>query len=104
VKEKLVARELDPIRVVGKMKPVKIYELLGTRDEYERFRDQIERFHKGLEAYRSGQWEKALETFEELTMDHPQDGPSHIFVKRCQDLVAEPPKGTWDGVYVMETK
>lgn len=104
VGDKLVARELDLIRVKGKMKPVKIYELLGTRDEYERFRDQSERFEKGLEAYRSGQWEKALETFEELTIDYPQDGPSHVFVKRCHDLVAEPPQGTWDGVYVMKTK
>jgi len=104
VKEKLVARELDLIRVKGKYKPVKIYELLGTQDEYGRFRVQIERFHYGLEAYRSAQWERALQTFEELAREFPQDGPARTFVKRCRDLLVEPPKGVWDGVYVAETK
>ena len=104
VKERLVARELDLIRVKGKLKPVKIYELLGTQDEYERFRERIERFHYGLEAYRSAQWERALQTFEELAREFPQDGPARTFAKRCRDLLVEPPKGVWDGVYVAETK
>jgi adenylate cyclase len=104
VREHLVARELDLIRVKGKMKPVKIFELLGPVAEVDRFRDQIDRFHKGLEAYRNGQWETAVETFQELTFDYPGDGPSHVFVKRCHDLLTEPPEGSWDGVYVMKTK
>jgi len=104
VRDKVVGRELDLIRVKGKMRPVKIYERLGSLEELDRFRDQIERFQKGLEACRIAQWEKALEIFEELTLDYPQDGPSHVFVKRCHDLLAEPPRGAWDGVYVMKTK
>jgi len=104
VQDKFVARELDLIRVKGKMKPVTIYELLGSRDELDRFRDQIERFHQGLEAYRNAQWEKALGIFEALTLDYSGDGPGRIFVQRCHDLLAEPPQGAWDGVYVMKTK
>jgi adenylate cyclase len=104
VREHLVARELDLIRVKGKMKPVRIFELLGPIAEQERFGDQIERFHKGLEAYRSSQWETAIETFQELTFEYPGDGPSHVFLKRCHDLLAGPPEGAWDGVYVMKTK
>ena len=104
VHEHFVARELDLIRVKGKMKPVKIFELLGPASDLEKHRDRVECFHKGLEEYRSGQWESALETFEELVIKHPQDAPSHIFIKRCHDLLQQPPEGAWDGVYVMKTK
>jgi hypothetical protein len=90
--------------VKGKTKPVKIFELLGPTAALETHRDHVERFHQGLEKYRSGQWESALETFEKLTIDYPQDAPSHIFAKRCRDLLEQPPEGRWDGVYVMETK
>lgn len=104
VKHKFTARELDLIRVAGKVKPVRIYELMGTIEEHELFRERIERFQRGLEAYRSAEWKKALEIFEELAMDHPQDAPARVFVKRCHDLLADPPSGAWDGVYLMKTK
>jgi adenylate cyclase len=104
VHEHFIARELDLIRVKGKMKPVKIFELLGPASDLEIHRDRVECFHKGLEEYRSGQWERALKTFEELTINYPQDAPSHIFIKRCHDLLQLPPEGAWDGVYVMKTK
>jgi adenylate cyclase len=104
VREKMVARELDLIRVKGKLKPVTIYELLGGIEGYEGFKDLVERFHEGLTAYRSGCWETAIECFQNLVRDYPQDGPSGIFAKRCRDLVEQPPEGVWDGVFVMKTK
>jgi adenylate cyclase len=104
VQQHFVARELDLIRVKGKNKPVKIFELVGPAEAFETHRDRIERFHQGLEEYRNGKWEGALATFQRLTLDYPQDAPSRIFVKRCQGLLARPPEGVWDGVFVMETK
>jgi adenylate cyclase len=104
VHEHFIARELDLIRVKGKLKPVRIFELLAPASQLETHRDRVERFHKGLEEYRSGQWERALRTFEELTLVYPQDAPSRIFIERCHDLLQQPPEGAWDGVYVMKTK
>jgi adenylate cyclase len=104
VQEKFVARELDFIRVKGKKKPVRIYELLGSIEAYDYYRDLIERFTRGLEEYRSGQWQSAIDAFGELRRDYPEDGPSAVFLERCRDYVAEPPQGIWDGVHVMETK
>lgn len=104
VKDKLVARELDFIRVKGKKKPVRIYELLASGEEFDRYRNLIERFGKGLEKYRSGQWESAVEIFGELRRDYPEDGPSAVFLERCRDYITDPPQGVWDGVHVMETK
>jgi adenylate cyclase len=100
----VVARELDLIRVKGKTQPVKVYDLLGLGADFHLYGDLVRQFEKGLQAYRAGQWETALEIFEQLVRDHPEDGPSRVFIKRCHDLLAQPPEGIWDGVFVMKSK
>lgn len=104
VHEKFVTRELDFIRVKGKKKPVRIYELLAAAEEREPYRDLVERFARALELYRLGDWEAAIEAFGKLLRDHPHDGPSGVILERCRHYLAEPPEGVWDGVYVMKTK
>ena len=104
VKGQFVARELDLIRVKGKTRPVKVYELLGAAAESDQYRDLVSRFEKGLEAYRSGLWKTAREIFQDLLHDHPEDGPSQVFSARCHELLMQPPEGSWDGVFVMKSK
>jgi len=104
VQKEMLVRELDLIRVKGKVKPVKIFELVGKAAESDQHRDRLDRFGRGLEAYREGLWATAAEIFEGLARDYPQDGPSHVFIKRCHDFLLQPPEGVWDGVYVMKTK
>jgi adenylate cyclase len=104
VRGEMVARELDLIRVKGKLKPVRIYELLGTADQQERFQDLLDRFQQGLAAYRSGNWEQACAVFGDLLAQYPHDAPSQILLERCRRLAEQPPEGEWDGVYVMKTK
>jgi adenylate cyclase len=104
VKDQVVARELDLIQVKGKTQPVKVYELLGLAAEAPQFSDLINRFEKGLEAYRSGQWSITIEVLQELVRNYPEDGPSHVFIERCHNLLAEPPEGSWDGIFVMKSK
>ena len=104
VKDQVVARELDLIRVKGKTQPVKVYELLALTKDAHVHNDLVTRFEKGLTAYRSGEWLPAIETFQQLLIDYPQDGPSQVFIERCLNLLARPPEGVWDGVFVMKTK
>jgi adenylate cyclase len=104
VKDQVVARELDLIRVKGKTQPVKVYELLALTKDAHMHNDLVTRFEKGLTAYRSGEWLPAIETFQQLLIDYPQDGPSQVFIERCLNLLARPPEGVWDGVFVMKTK
>ncbi|MBI4167298.1 MAG: adenylate/guanylate cyclase domain-containing protein [Acidobacteria bacterium] len=104
VQDKMLTRELDLIRVKGKRRPVKIFELIGLRSESQGALPKVDRFHAALEAYRSAQWETAIGMFGELLRDFPDDGPTRVFVQRCWDLIENPPEGEWDGVFVMETK
>ncbi|MFB3923452.1 MAG: CHASE2 domain-containing protein [Terriglobia bacterium] len=104
VQDKFLARELDLIRVTGRAKPARIYELLGHARDGEKDRQLVERFHPALEVYRRGDWKTAIGMFGGLLRDYPEDGPTRVFVQRCWELIEEPPATEWDGVYVMKTK
>ena len=104
VRETMLVRELDMIKVKGKKKPVTIYELLGPAEELASHQDLLTRFQAALTAYRAGDWPRAMELFQDLHRDYPDDGPSKTFLKRCEELIDEQPQGPWDGVFAMTTK
>jgi adenylate cyclase len=99
-----VARELDLVRVKGKLQPVRIFDLLGPGDERERWTLLLERFNAGINFYRQRQWEDALQTFQSILEIQPKDGPAALYVERCRSMLETPPDPDWDGVTVMEAK
>ena len=104
-KDDIEARELDSIRVVGKKEPIKIYELLGRKDEMDGFvRLILPHFHKGLEHYKSRQWEEGINCFEKALNLYEDDGPSLTYFERCITFQNHPPPSDWDGVFAMRTK
>ncbi len=100
----IVAREIDVVRVKGKAVPVRIYEVLGGAEEAARWQPLRARFEAGLVAYRSRLWREALETFEIILAERPDDGPAALYVERCRDYLAVEPSADWDSVTVMDTK
>jgi len=104
VEGKFLTRELDLIRVKGKQKPVAIYELLAPASEQSRFQELLTEFQQGLAAYKAGNWNAAYEIFQTIAAKHPSDGPTKLFLARCQDFMQKAPAGKWDGVYTMTHK
>jgi adenylate cyclase len=105
-----VFRELDIIRVKGKLEPVTIYELHGRLSDLQLdtgFPDVQKRFQQFAEAralYRRREWLEAQHAFQSILDRWPDDGPSRLYWKRCQEyLFDEPPTG-WDGVFTMTHK
>ena len=99
-----VARNLDLVRVKGKETPVRILELLATAEDAGELRALAARFDEGIEAYRARRWDQALAVFQELTERYADDGPSQLYVERCQTMAAASPGPDWDGVTTMTTK
>ncbi len=98
-------RELDMIRVKGKKKPVTVYEILGKTGEVDQKKLEVARiFEKGLEQYRQRYWMEARALFEKALELDPSDGPSIVFLARCEEYSDNPPSSGWDGVYTMTTK
>jgi adenylate cyclase len=104
-KDHIVARELDAINVVGKAVPVKIYELVGYKDQVD---DQMMRtiafYEQGLSAYRQWKWDAAVDLFQKALEITEGDGPSQTMIGRCRAYKMNPPGPDWNGAYVMRTK
>lgn len=104
-KKRAQVRELDLVRVKGKNKPVKIYELRDMKPLPAIEQDLlIETYARGLEFYKQRQWPRALKEFQLILRYFPTDGPTRVYIQRCFDFIALPPPADWDGVYEFKTK
>jgi adenylate cyclase len=102
--ENIVFRELDLIRVKGKLQPVTIFEILGSDVIEDDGRERVALFSMGREAYKQRAWAEARNHFEKVLERWPQDEPSRIFAARCSEYLAVAPPADWDGVYVLTHK
>ncbi len=93
-------RELDLIRVKGKNKPVKIYEVLQNNSDKIFV---IEHFEQALGLYRNCEFERAKEIFASIAAK-TNDKPSLIFKERCESFISNPPSSNWDGVFNAKEK
>lgn len=101
VKDQIVTKEVDLIRVVGRKKPVRVFEILGERGEVsEENLAGIAAFEQALEAYRQGNWVEALNLFQEIK----NDMLAQMYVDRCQKLIASGDREEWTGVYELKEK
>jgi adenylate cyclase len=104
MRETVVARELDIVRVQGRAAPVRIFELLGPASETQRWAPLRSAFAAGLFAYRARQWERAIDAFVAVLKERPNDKPSLLFVERCRHFLEAPPDADWDGVTAFDRK
>lgn len=104
IKSKFVCREVDWVRVKGKLQPVKIFELMSEgppSDDQARF---LNAFEQGYQSYHERKFAEGLESFQRALDLRPDDECSKLYVERCQDYMKENPPPDWDGVYTMKTK
>jgi adenylate cyclase len=98
-------RKMDRVRVVNIKEPVRLYELIDDKSETDSDTlEAIELFHKGLELFEARQWEAAMAEFRNTQKVLPGDGPSEVFIKRCQGFLKKPPPASWDGVFNLSMK
>jgi len=106
VREEVLCRELDRIRVKGKQEPVGIFEVVALRStppSPERLAF-LARFGEALALYRTHDFERGREAFAALHTEDPSDGPTALYLERCSEYLLHPPPPDWDGVFTMTTK
>ncbi|MEX2465482.1 MAG: adenylate/guanylate cyclase domain-containing protein, partial [Gemmatimonadota bacterium] len=94
------SRELDLVTVKGKDTPVAVYEVVELADATlpAGLEEALERYRNGLVAYRERSWAKAKALFLSALEAWPDDGPSRVYVARCDEHLADPPGADWDFV------
>lgn len=105
-KDEIYSRQLDLMVVKGKTEPIRVYELMGMKDEpfEEELKNVIEHFNTGYELYLNRQWQDAISTFEKALNIRPDDGPSKLYVERCIAYAENEPDAGWTGVYTKTSK
>jgi adenylate cyclase len=100
-----VYRELDHVQVVGKDKPVAIYEPIGLVGEVgTALQDEVNLFHEALRLYRAQNWELAEKQLLELQRMSPNTALYQVYIERVIHFRNEPPAADWDGVFVFKRK
>ena len=103
--DRFMLRELDVVRVKGKDDAITIFELIGFSDDLDQnIGVMLKIFEQGLAEYRRRDWEGAKQSFRKVLEQIPDDGPSVLYLKRCQEFLQNPPEADWDGTTIFTTK
>jgi adenylate cyclase len=98
-------RFLDLVAVKGKKEPVEIFEIMDAEHTPGSHAEgSLRAYEEGMVLYRQRDWLGAAAKFQESLRFSPEDGPSTVYLQRCEDLMEDPPAPDWDGVYVMTRK
>ena len=94
-------RELDLIRVRGRNRPEKIFQVLtgGGNGAAADREAMLAAYMRGRDALVRGAWAEAAEAFETAAAHEPDDRPSALMLERARILAASPPAADWDGVW-----
>jgi adenylate cyclase len=101
---KWVLRELDTIKVKGKQKPVKIYEVLWNSTSKQSELDAVRLFTQSLEHYYAKRWSEAISGFKKVLELKGEDIAATEFIERCEHYMSHPPIDSWDGSWEMTSK
>jgi adenylate cyclase len=103
--EKTVAhfifRSADLVVVKGKKVPVQIHAVLSGSNVAPPA--GLDDFEAAITAFRSGHFPEALHHFKDAAIAGLDDDLTHLYRKRCETLIAEPPEN-WEGVWVLKEK
>ena len=101
-KEFEYTRELDKVKVKGKDEPTTIYGVYAKNSII--FDPQNKNyFSKALSMYKIQNWKTALEYFQILYKQMPNDYIINVYIKRCKNFLVNPPEN-WDGTIELNFK
>ena len=110
VKDRMVVRDLDNVKVLGKEEPVKVWELISeVGKEPEQYKKILPAYHEALELYKNQDWVKAIDAFKasdelEEMFGGRKTNPSRVYIPRCEHYLENSPGDDWDGVWTLTKK
>jgi adenylate cyclase len=103
--QQFIYRELDTVRVKGRVKPVRIFELCGKPGQLSQKQlAAISGFELALASYRSRDFSSAKLKLMHLAQQEPQSRLYRLFLQRIDQYAAKPPDEDWDTVFTFTSK
>jgi adenylate cyclase len=104
VKDEFLSMEMDSVRLKGKTRPVRIYQLVARKEASASQAETIRYFHQGLQFYKEQKWDKALEAFKTVSAIDRGVYAAQLYMERIASLKSNPPPPDWDGSFTMKEK
>lgn len=105
VKADIECREIDYIRVAGKVRPIRIFEVMGKKGELDEMMLELRQyFEAGLAAYRASRWDEGRLAFEKCIDLNPRERAAVKFLSRIATFQLSPPGNEWDGIWTFNRK
>jgi adenylate cyclase len=104
----VVFREVDRVRVKGRLAPVAVFEALAARKAWAArdaaAHEEVAQWDAALAAYRAQDWDTAATTFGALASGHPACGLYVFYRERVAALRDAGLPVDWDGVSTFDVK
>jgi adenylate cyclase len=95
--EGFLTRALGAFLLVGKSKPLVVYELVCRLTEANgQQRGLCVDFAEAFAVFRERRWDEASEQFEKCIVHYGGDGPSLFYKSLCAQYRSNPPEESWD--------
>jgi adenylate cyclase len=100
-----IYRELDTVRVKGRHRPVRIFELCGKPGQLKQARlAAINSFEMALASYRNRDFASARLKLMHLLQQEPESRLYKLFLQRIEQYTTTPPDENWDSVFTFTEK
>ncbi|OOZ36543.1 hypothetical protein BOW51_06710 [Solemya velesiana gill symbiont] len=98
-------RQIDRVRVKGKLEAVMLYEPVCRPPEATPgILEELQRYEKALECYFSRDWTTAKALFKALASDKPDEKIYQVYLDRMSKTSVDDLPEEWDGVFVHTSK
>lgn len=99
-------RFVDKVQVNGKREPLSVFDVFdGDPDPIKQMKQQTQtNFAAGLRHYYARNFAQAIECFEAVLAQYPQDKAAQLYIERATDFQAHGVIADWDGVEVLTEK
>jgi len=105
VRDRVAARFVDRVRVVGRSQPVDLYQPLGERQDMSDEQLQESRmYEKAWSMMLHGQYKESLQVMAKLYAMSPSDGLYEVMMARLKIYMKNPPSDDWTGVFNLKNK
>ncbi len=104
VRDEFIVRTVALSQPKGKTKPLEIFTVLDERTPATKAPAWLAIYEEGVELFRKQDFTSAVELFEKVAAEMPDDSLTTDYLEKCRHFLTNPPPPGWNGVDILTSK